>query len=172
MRILYKKLLNFSLTNLQWIPFSKGFMENYSFLSYHARHERIVTASHNNYSKFFVGMQEKTTFKFMLNLFFRGFFRYFYLQVFLYGFNFKFRKRRKRYFKINMHEEITKRYFIPKTIAYKIYKRRLCLFGLRETILPFLYVLLKIKACDSYVGKGIRLRSAGFKLKLGKVRLR
>jgi len=104
---------------------------------------------------------------------FRRHFKFFYIQVVLYGFNFKFKRRRKKYsFRVNMHEEHWVFYRIPKTIIYKMYKRRFCLFGLRETILPFLHILFKVKETDAYTGKGIKLRSGGFKLKPGKVRLR
>jgi hypothetical protein len=103
-------------------------VEHYSFLSYHPREERIALAAHDKQSKFFVSTQSRSAFRYMINFFFRRFFKYFYVQLVFYGFNFKFKKKAKILKKIRLRQKRRgikfKRKFLVDIFIYIFMKKK------------------------------------------------
>jgi hypothetical protein len=80
--------------------------------------------------------------------------------------------RRKRRLRLQLHFAKRLALPIPQSVLVRIFKRRICLFGFPEAVLPFAYTLINMRRYDIYTGYGVRMPNSGTKKKPGKVRIR
>jgi hypothetical protein len=60
--------------------------------------------------------------------------------------------------------------FLPISVIGRVFKRRLVLFGNNNILKPWLKTIMLLRYPNAYTGKGLRLRTAPYKVKAGKER--
>lgn len=97
---------------------------------------------------------------------------YAYSQIILFGFNYSFKRLRKRKIILVLQYSYNAGLRIPNTFVVRLYKRRLVLHGEKFLLLQFIKEIVELRKPNIYTGKGLRLRTLPYRLKPGKVNKR
>jgi hypothetical protein len=84
------------------------------------------------------------------------------------GIQLLFKRYRARKIVLNLQYAYNFVLHVPTPFVYRVYKRRLVLFGEKLDMLRLIVQLVHLKRPDKYTGKGLRLRSLPYRLKPSK----
>jgi hypothetical protein len=95
-----------------------------------------------------------------------------FLELFIFGLSFNCKKIYNRNcIEVELHMSKKLRFFIPKFVFIKVYKRRLFFFSLKTSILNRIENFFKsLRKVNIYTGYGVRTRGMRIKIKKGKTR--
>lgn len=95
---------------------------------------------------------------------------YSYLEFILFGLNYSFRRLSRRKIRFNLQYGDHFNVLLPTSVIGRVYKRRVVLFGNVAILKRWISTIMLLRFPNSHTGKGLRLRTIGYRVKPGKER--